>query len=90
MRETHKILMFLTLSVGTALLIGAAFLFYKHGNIHGLQFQGDYMGTGRGGQIRAASLNWQGLLILALFTLGIGGFIWYNGRGQEDYWGEED
>ncbi|MEM6803146.1 MAG: hypothetical protein AAF696_17200 [Bacteroidota bacterium] len=90
MRETHKILMFLTLSLGIALLIGAAYLFYKHGNIYGLQFQGDYMGTGKGGQIRAASLNWQGLLMLGTFCLGIGGFIYYNGRRQADYWGEED
>ncbi|MEO1215170.1 MAG: hypothetical protein AAFY45_16685 [Bacteroidota bacterium] len=76
MRETSKILIILTLFVGTGLLIGAFYLFYKSGNIHGLQFQGDYMGTGRGGSVRAASLNWQGLLLLSLICYGIAGFFW--------------
>ncbi|MDW3648463.1 MAG: hypothetical protein R8P61_15465 [Bacteroidia bacterium] len=84
MRETSKILIYLTCIVGSGLLIGSIILFYKNANLHGFQFQGDYMGTGKGGQLRAASLSWQGLLILSLCCYGIGGFFWWTSpRGNE-------
>ncbi|MEM8891294.1 MAG: hypothetical protein AAGD28_25175 [Bacteroidota bacterium] len=84
MRETSKILIFLTFFVGTGLLIGTIILFYKNADLHGLQFQGDYMGTGKGGQVRAASLSWQGLLILSMFCYGIGGFFWWSSPRNEE------
>ena len=85
MRETSKILIYLTFIVGSGLLIGSLILFFNNADLHGLQFQGDYMGTGKGGQVRAASLSWQGLLMLSFVCYGIGGFFWWSSpRGEED------